>query len=343
MCFGRSLERDELDDLNARPVIPRNSMASTAPPPYQQQQYVPTQSHAPPPPDHEGARHADSTVYHDWTSIPDTSLLPPPPALRNVTSPTSNAEVSEADRALEFCDSNPLWQPRQLSAEELQSIRRDDITLSRPAEYFGELRRLAAGIWKARTQESSQDSCLLSILPLYSSLNDSPLRTGMRKTIYFELRILSLGRGRGAAQSSLAIGFCAQPQPTWRLPGWERGSLGIHGDDGRRYVNDSFGGKDFTHPFEVGDVLGVGMTFSLTDANDSIPRPQTGGINAEVFLTRNGKKEGEWDIHEELDAELDKSIEGLDGVYDLYAAIGTYGGVEFEAYFKSKDWLWVGK
>ncbi|KAI9868208.1 MAG: hypothetical protein M1813_006953 [Trichoglossum hirsutum] len=348
MCFGRSLKGDGPDDLNARSVIPNNSMAPyTPPPPYQQHQYVPTQSNAPPssgpPPAHESAQHADPTVYHDWTSVPDTALLPPPPALRNDTSPTSNAEVDEADRASRFCDSKPLWQPRQLSAKDLQAIRREAIALSRPAEYVGDLRRLAAGTWKASTRERSRDSCLLSILPLYSNLNDSPLRTGVRKTIYFELRVLSLGRAGAATEASLAIGFCAQPQPTWRLPGWERGSLGIHGDDGRRYVNDAFGGKDFTHPFEAGQVVGVGMVFSLPDTNNSVQRPQSGGINVEVFFTRDGKRDGEWDLHEELDAELDESIEGLDGVCDLYAAIGTYGGVEFEAYFESRDWLWKGK
>ncbi|KAI9785925.1 MAG: hypothetical protein M1839_008191 [Geoglossum umbratile] len=342
MCFGRSLKGDRLggsDALNARPVNLKDSMTPSAPPqPYHE---YPAPSSAPP--SHDGNQHAGPTAYHDWTSVPDTALLPPPPAIRNEVSPTSNAGEDEANRAHRFCDSNPLWGPRQLSPGELQATQQGTVVLTKPVEYIGDLNSISTGAWRARTPERCPDSCLLSRLPLYSSLNDSPLRTGMRKTIYFELRVLSLGRGGGADESSLAIGFCAQPQPTWRLPGWERGSLGVHGDDGRRYVNDSFGGKDFTAPFEVGQIVGLGMVFSPPDTNQGpnlMEQPQSGGVKVEVFFTRDGKKDGGWDLHEQLDAELDESIEGLGGAWDLYAAVGAFGGVEFEVYFDSKDWLW---
>ncbi|KAI9764854.1 MAG: hypothetical protein M1840_008000 [Geoglossum simile] len=314
----------KFDALNARPVKLNDSMAPPAPPP----------AYTPP----VGAH----TNYHDWTSVPDTALLPPPPALRNEVSPTSNAREDEANRAHRFCNKNPLWMPRQISPKELQAAQRGAIALIKPTEYVGDLISKSHGTWGARTWERCPDSCLLSDLPLYSSLNDSPLRTGVRKSIYFEVKILSLGRGGGAGESSLVIGFCAQPQPTWRLPGWERGSLGVHGDDGRRYINDSFGGKDFTTPFEVGQVVGLGIAFSPLDTNqghNSVEQPQSGGMRAEVFFTRGGKKDGGWDLHEELDAELDESIEGLGGAWDLYAAVGAFGGVEFEVYFDSKDWL----
>jgi hypothetical protein len=339
MCFGRSLKADQLCNsnlLNTRPVSLKDSMVPSAPPPAYQQYASPGA-----PPSHDGAH----TTYHDWTSVPDTALLPPPPALRNEVSPTSNAEEDEANRAHRFCDNNPLWIPRRLSQKELQAAQQGAVALIKPAEYIGDLNPISSGTWRARTWERCPDSCLLSDIPLYSSLNDSPIRTGVRKSIYFELRVLSLGRGGGAGESSLVIGFCAQPQPTWRLPGWERGSLGVHGDDGRRYVNDSFGGKDFTAPFEVGEIVGLGIVFSPLDTDqscNSMEQPQSAGMRAEVFFTRNGKKDGGWDLHEELDAELDESIEGLGGAWDLYAAVGAFGGVEFETYFDSKDWLWRG-
>ena len=60
----------------------------------------------------------------------------------------------------------------------------------------------------------------------------------------------------------------------------------------------------------------------------------------EVFLTRNGKKDGSWDLHEELDHELDRGIEGLDGLFDLYGAIGVFGGLDFTVKFKREEWLW---
>jgi hypothetical protein len=52
--------------------------------------------------------------YHDWTIIPDTALLPPPPTLFNTTSPTTNATLAEADRAHEWCELNPLLPPISL-------------------------------------------------------------------------------------------------------------------------------------------------------------------------------------------------------------------------------------
>ena len=62
-------------------------------------------------------------------------------------------------------------------------------------------------------------------------------------------------------ESGIAVGFCAKPYPGWRLPGWERASLGVHGDDGRRFVNDTWGGKDFTTEFRPGESVGIGMIF----------------------------------------------------------------------------------
>src|SRR5579862_217289 len=171
MCFGRSSRGDQLHNsgvLNARPINLKDSMAPSAPPPAYQQYAPPSGA----PPSHGDAH----TTYHDWTSVPDTALLPPPPALRNEVSPTSNAGEDEANRAHRFCDSSPLWMPRQLSLRELQAAQQGAIALIKPAEYIGDLNPLSNGTWKARTWERCPDSCLISDLPLYSSLNDSPLR-----------------------------------------------------------------------------------------------------------------------------------------------------------------------
>ena len=63
--------------------------------------------------------------------------------------------------------------------------------------------------------------------------------------------------------------------------------------------------------------------------------------SVEIFFTRNGKKDGSWDLNEELDHETDQGIEGLDGLFDLYGAIGAFGGIEFAAKFKRDHWLWI--
>jgi hypothetical protein len=67
----------------------------------------------------------------------------------------------------------------------------------------------------------------------------------------------------GRGENGIAIGYCAKPYPSWRLPGWERASLGVHGDDGRRFVNDTWGGKDFTTKFIEGETVGIGMEFDV--------------------------------------------------------------------------------
>lgn len=198
---------------------------------------------------------------------------------------------------------------------------------------------LGTGTWKGSTRPGSTDSCLLSSAPLYFAAVDAP--TQVKKTIYYELKIRSLGRGRRGEESSIALGFCAMPYPTWRMPGWERGSLAIHGDDGRRYVNDTWGGKDFTSPFCSGDTVGLGMSFSLPTSPPNYGAPQQNNNVIEVFFTRNGKKCEGWNLHEELDASNDLGVDGLDGQFDLYAAIGTFGGVEFDAIFRRQDWLWL--
>lgn len=218
------------------------------------------------------------------------------------------------------------------------AVANGDVRLMKPPEYKGDLLTPNAGFWKGSTRPGSKDECLLSAAPLYFATVDAP--TGTAKTIYYELKVRSLGRRHGTDESSIALGYCAMPYPTWRMPGWERGSLAIHGDDGRRYVNNSWGGKDFTSPFQIGDTLGLGMSFSVSNSPPEYGALQQNNINVDVFFTRNGEKEGGWNLHEELDASNDLGVYGLDGHFDLYAAVGTFGGVEFDVLFKRQDWLW---
>ena len=123
------------------------------------------------------------------------------------------------------------------------------------------------------------------------------------------------------------------------MPGWERGSLGVHADDGRRFVNDTEGGKDFIQPINAGETVGIGINYSIAEAAEFPPSPVSDQPPAgEVFFSRNGKLAGTWNIHEELDADNDFGVLGLDGQFDLYGAIGTFGEVGFEVFFHDRDW-----
>jgi hypothetical protein len=114
----------------------------------------------------------------------------------------------------------------------------------------------------------------------------------------------------------------------------------VHGDDGRRYVNDTFGGSDFTTAFKPGEVVGIGMTFSLPRNPPSYDQGQQGKVlDIEVFFTRNGVKEKTWDGNEELDERSEGGTMGLRGECDLFPAVGVFGGVDFEVRFGAESWL----
>ena len=133
-----------------------------------------------------------------------------------------------------------------------------------------------------------------------------------------------------AGDICLALGFTALPYPSFRMPGWHRGSLAVHGDDGHRFVNDRWGGKSFTGPFVKGETYGIGMTFTV---------PGHGGrLETEVFFTRQGVEAGRWNLHEEGDAEQDLPVTGLEGYHDVSCAVGTCGETAFEVVLDPARW-----
>lgn len=159
-------------------------------------------------------------------------------------------------------------------------------------------------------------------------MRDSPMVTERAKTIYFEVTINKFHRRPfGGDASGFSVGIVAQPYPSWRSPGWDRASVGVFSDDGCRFVNDNLGGKDFTSAFRTGETVGLGMTFSLPAATAAQQKP-----HVRVFFTRNGTEVGGWDLHEELDSEAE-GVYGLEGDFDLYAAVGVFGGVDVEVKF----------
>ncbi|KAK2627408.1 hypothetical protein QTJ16_003374 [Diplocarpon rosae] len=298
-----------------------------------------------PPPGHSQPYDAPPTEpYHDWqTAVPDTSLLPPPPSMGNQRSSTNNATEEQAELGEIWCTHNPMTSPTTFPKGALEAIEKGEIGVIRPRDYKGDLERRRTGVWAGKTKANSPDSCIASTIPLYSVMAHSPLRTSVEKTIYYEVRI----NARNRREVSLAMGFGAVPYPTFRLPGWHRGCLAVHGDDGSKYINDRWGGKDFTQPFKAGETLGLGMTFRARDMQappsyDYAPAQtlSKNSIDVEIFFTRNGRKENSWNLHEEGDAQEDLPVTGLEGFNDLYAMVGTFENVEFEIIFKGGEWMY---
>ncbi|KAI9703479.1 MAG: hypothetical protein M1820_005783 [Bogoriella megaspora] len=310
------------------------------------EKHAPATGYAPPPGAPPSKIHPGSSAstedpppYHDWTIIPDTALLPPPPTIHHNESPTANASLDEAERAHEWCHINRLIPPQKLSVPAQQARRNSQYLLNQAQEFSGNVfPGRTPGTYRVEAKRKCTDCILITALPMYSANLDSPLMTEVPKTIYFEIKVDSMGTGRAADEAGIAIGFVALPYPTWRLPGWERGSLGVHGDDGRRYMNDTWGGKDFTRAFKRGDTVGVGMKFSVAD-QQAVYGSTPIQLKAEVFFTRNGKRENGWDVHEEKDSE-DQSgpVEGLEGFHDLYPAVGMFGESAFHVVLNPREW-----
>ncbi|PLB49561.1 hypothetical protein P170DRAFT_384621 [Aspergillus steynii IBT 23096] len=296
-----------------------------------------------PPPSYHASNPSDDTnppPYHNWQeAVPDTTTFPPPPITGYYCSGTGNASSNDAKRAHEFCDGTPLYTPVKPSNAVYNSVQVHDVRPVQPQEFSGSIRLLSPGRWKVATEDGNRDCSIWTNLPLFFSKADSPWLTNRSKTIYFEAKLVGLRRGPVADSSGFSIGFLAQPYPSWRSPGWERGSLGVFSDDGCRFVNDSWGGKDFTAGFRAGETVGLGMTFQLPGKSERIAQGEKKSLMTEVFFTRGGRRVGGWDLHEEQDEEAG-GVKGLEGDFDLYGAVGFFGGVDVEVNFNRSHWLW---
>lgn len=282
------------------------------------------------PPSNAPPSYETSNPQHDWqVAVPDTSLFPPPPDVfsKHIFSPGANATEAEADAGDEWCEQYPLVAPTVLDDAGKGALHFNNIRLMEPVGFTGKLNWVDTGHWQIETPKDSPDRCLISYPPLYLVTEHDPNRLGRPKTIYYEVKVISYPPDKYAG---IALGFTALPYPSFRLPGWQRGSLAIHGDDGHKYVNDINGGKDFTEPFRAGETYGLGMTL----------RAHTGGnVLVDIFFTRNGVLTGGWNLHEERDAD-DPPLDGLEGFHDLCASIGTYDTSCFEVIFEPTKWMY---
>ncbi|OLN84393.1 hypothetical protein CCHL11_05900 [Colletotrichum chlorophyti] len=269
---------------------------------------------------------SDSRPKHDWeAAVPDTTLFPPPPAFFSGfdRSPANNSTEAEAEAGEAWVNQYPLVQPIDLDAAAQDALRTHRIWLLQPQGFRGTLSQVTPGRWEVATQRNAPDSTIIGYPPLYSVKTHSPLVTGRPFKVYYEIQV----RG-GAREVDIALGYTGLPYPNFRLPGWHRGSLAVHGDDGHKYINDRWGGKSFTEPFRPGETLGVGMSFAAAN----------GGINVDIFFTRDGRLVGGWNLHEESDAEQDLPVTGLEGYHDLSCAIGSFNKMEFDIIFDPNQW-----
>lgn len=235
-----------------------------------------------------------------------------------------------------WCAAHPLSPPVVLDAAAAAARNAHNPRLMQPVNFRGLLRWLDQGHWELRTAaRNCADATVLAYPPLYCASSPQQQRASSATAptvIYYEVQIRNDSR---PDEVSLAIGFSALPYPPFRLPGWHRASLAVHGDDGHRYTNDLAGGCSFTAPFRRGERVGLGIKFGAGAGRG-------GGGKIAVFFTRNGFLDGSWDLHEETDATEVGGVRGLEGMHDISAAIGTFDYVSLEVFFDPAKWMYRG-
>ena len=130
---------------------------------------------------------------------------------------------------------------------------------------------------------------------ILSALSSRPLCSVLDgDSLYFEAMVLENKRKHGPIDSELsihaAIGFALGNHNSSRHVGWEKGSIGYHGDDGRVFCETSNShDPGCVRPrsscaWKVGDVIGCGLV--LQAAQHGCQRPDAN--DGVVFFTHNG-------------------------------------------------------
>ncbi|KAF4611345.1 hypothetical protein G7Y89_g15668 [Cudoniella acicularis] len=196
--------------------------------------------------------------------------------------------------------------------------------------------------WRIETWPRSGKMCFTTTFPIYSALLQSPILTGKSFTVYYEGQIERTSED----VVYVSVGYVAGKERNLHLPGFERGSIGINCRDGRIYVNGTMIPGIKTAPFQPRQRLGLGMTFSkkIYDANlndsSSSASIASSAQNIGMFLTRDGKKLGTWNLQEILGQDR-LTFEGFDGSRDLYPAVGTLRDVVVHVLFGRDDWEYL--
>eukprot|EP00026_Physarum_polycephalum_P005011 Phypoly_transcript_05037.p1 GENE.Phypoly_transcript_05037~~Phypoly_transcript_05037.p1 ORF type:complete len:628 (+),score=87.80 Phypoly_transcript_05037:240-1886(+) len=118
------------------------------------------------------------------------------------------------------------------------------------------------GIWTFVNKLKTE---IEDIVTIQSDAPLRPLPLGDFSFGYFELKLIHGGSGQHIGMG-LARKFYYK-----LMPGWMKGSIGFHADDGRIFLSMDFG-LETTEPWHVGDVCGCGIDFRRNN----------------IFFTRNG-------------------------------------------------------
>lgn len=235
----------------------------------------------------------------------------------------SDSTDDEFEQAEQFCRDFPLQPPQLLSSETIERIQSAGCHVWGMAwpenpRFQGSIQRSGekggGSIVKVSTTRSCSDVCMMSDLPILGGLYEVQGKSG----VYFEVQIHKM-------EGIIAIGTACKPYPSWRFPGWNRLSAGLHLDDMRKFFEDPNGGRNYSdslRQLSPGDTVGCGYEFAY----------------GSIFFTYNGMR----------------LADAFTGIYlprtqfDVFAAIGVEGECEFDVNFggdvfrwkEGNEWAW---
>lgn len=137
---------------------------------------------------------------------------------------------------------------------------------------------------------------------------------------------------------TIYVGTSCRPYPSWRHPGWNRFSAGLHLDDFRKFFEDSAGGQEYSTVLEKqlqgragkeAYFIGCGYQFAT-------------GV---LFYTFNGETISSDSYYTESDpvarATAFTGIHLPSDRQDVYAAIGVEKECKFEVNFGGELFKWA--
>ncbi|KAL2026979.1 hypothetical protein VTO58DRAFT_111070 [Aureobasidium pullulans] len=89
------------------------------------------------------------------------------------------------------------------------------------------------------------------------------------KNFYFEFEII-----RGGQKGLIGIGLCREESRIVGMPGWDSGSWGYHGDDGKLFSQDDSSSVGVAETYGNGDVIGCGISIDTSV----------------IYFTKNGRR-----------------------------------------------------
>ncbi|KDQ62808.1 hypothetical protein JAAARDRAFT_471518 [Jaapia argillacea MUCL 33604] len=211
-------------------------------------------------PEHSINPGSSSSDPPEWSAAPE-----PIHALGLYNEATDDSYES----AEQFCDEHPQDPPKLLPSRIVDAItergcavwgfevpemfsrrERGRVKWRGGIENVGEVKGKSQGVVRMWSEEGCRDVCLLSDVPILGGLYDTRGKQG----VYFEVLIKKM-------EGVIAIGTACRPYPAWRLPGWNRSSVGLHLDDLRKFFEDPDGGRDYLSPLlpshiSPGDTIG---------------------------------------------------------------------------------------